>query len=77
MKVSVRLFGYLREYGKPLGDNGEIQIPPGSTVEDVIDHLNLNHSLVMLALVNGKSVNLMTGLRKDDTLYLYPIVDGG
>ncbi|MDD2850525.1 MAG: MoaD/ThiS family protein [Desulfuromonadaceae bacterium] len=74
MNITVKLFASFR--------NGRFEIksgdyPPGTTVADVSDCLNLPQNELGIMLVNSCHVKLDRVLVEGDTLALFPLLGGG
>ena len=83
MKVSVKLYALLSDY-LPAGaqDNQvEIELPEGTTPEDVFAKFNLPRQYCSIVLVNGvyvePSERSSHALSENDTLAIWPPVAGG
>jgi molybdopterin synthase sulfur carrier subunit len=80
MKISLRYFASIRDL---VGAGGEeITIPPGSTVEGLLESLkDLHDQLIdverILVAVNGAYVDPGTVLEGGDKVALFPPVSGG
>ena len=83
MKVTVKLYALLSDY-LPAGavDNQiELDLPEGTTPEDVFVRFNLPRQYCSIVLVNGLYVEPSErsghALRENDTLAVWPPVAGG
>ena len=83
MKVSVKLYALLSDY-LPAGavDNQvELELPEGTTPEDVFAKFNLPRQYCSIVLVNGVYVEPSErgsrALGENDTLAIWPPVAGG
>ena len=74
MKITVKLFATLRDFGP---DIEEKSVPEHSTIEAVIDSLNLPEDIPLLTIVNGVHTDRQKELREGDVLALFPPVGGG
>ena len=74
MKIKVKLFASLREYGP-----GEqiIDLPDNATVGDAINLLNLPERFPLLKIVNGEHRPPEYTLKEGDDLALFPPIAGG
>lgn len=83
MHISVKLYATLGEYLPPGAERNVaiVDVPDGSTVQAVIESLELPVELVHLVLVNGRYIAPETRaevvLRSDDALAVWPPVAGG
>jgi molybdopterin converting factor subunit 1 len=80
MKISLRYFASIRDLVGAEGE--EITIPPGSTVEGLLESLkDLHDQLIdverILVAVNGAYVDPGTVLEGGDKVALFPPVSGG
>ena len=79
MKVEVRLFATLRSY-LPVGtsvDGVSLDLPPGSTVRDVVALLNIPSEVAYLIVVNGRDADPLQVLAPGDELAMFPPLAGG
>ena len=74
MKVKVKLFASLREYGP---EEQIIDLPDNATVEDAINLLNLPDKFPLLKIVNGEHRPPTHHLKGGDDLALFPPIAGG
>lgn len=74
MRLEVRLFAYFREgrAKKVFIDNEKI-----TTIQQVLDELNINLEEVSLLLLNGFDGTIDRRLKDGDVLSLFPPVGGG
>ena len=74
MKILVKVFANLRD-----GREKEqiMELPEGSTPEDVANSLSIPFEDVAIIMVNGRRVEGDTKLLENDTLALFPPVGGG
>ena len=79
MKVRVRLFGTLRKrftnYNHLQGF--EVELPDGSRIDDLIDHLDIPTSKLGIVSVDGKIVNAHKMLKDEDSVSIFQPVFGG
>ena len=74
MKITVKLFASFR--------TGRFEIeareyPPGTTVAEVADSLNLPRAELGIMMINHRHVKLERILADGDTLALFPLLGGG
>lgn len=74
MKVTVKLFATLRQ-GR--FDIDTLDLPPKTTVGDVIQTLGIPEKEVTLIFINGRHGELSSELHDGDTLGMFPPVGGG
>jgi sulfur carrier protein len=74
MKISVKLFASLRDFGPNIEEKS---VPGNSTVESVVNSLSLPEDIPLLTLVNGVHADLKETLKEGDVLALFPPVGGG
>ena len=75
MEVQVKLMGILRDKTPP---GGKLQLPPGATVADLLQQLQVPSSQVMLVTVNGQHQRDHTArLSPGDEVTVLPPVGGG
>jgi molybdopterin converting factor small subunit len=79
MKVEVRLFATLQSY-LPAGAHGDgvsLELPPGTTVRDVVESLKIPSDLACLTVVNGRDAESEQVLSPGDELAMFPPLAGG
>ena len=74
MTVEVRLFAYLRE-GR--GNKVYLDISEGTTVQDILDKLEIIPEHVSLILINGKDATTSSVIKEGEYLTVFPPVGGG
>lgn len=77
-RIELRLFGHLRDYLPAPGDPGVwIEIPEGSSLEDLICRLGIPSSDPKIVLVNGLHAGREQVLREADRVSIFPPIAGG
>ena len=79
MKVEVRLFALFERY-LPSGSEGDavsLDVPPGTTVGDVMESLKIPSDLSCLTVINGRDVSPGQVLAPGDVLSMFPPLAGG
>ncbi len=79
INVKVRVYASLKEYLPELGhgESAEVTMPPGATIETLLDKLGIPRSEVKLCYVGGLYREQSYALREDDEVALFPPVGGG
>jgi molybdopterin synthase sulfur carrier subunit len=79
VRVEVRLFATLAAFLPPLSREGAttLDVPPGSTVHDVIERLGIPADFERVALVNGSDATADRPLRPGDVVTVFPPLSGG
>lgn len=80
MKVYVKLFAGLRAQYPHVNDYNplELDVEKGTTIEEIIDLLNLPKQQVHFAYIDGIKVDIKTQITKDGcTVALFPAIAGG
>ncbi len=79
MRIEVRLFATLASYLPPGSGGGTviIELPTGSTVNDVAAQLGIPSDLQRIALVNGHDAGPDRHLSAGDIVTLFPPLAGG
>jgi len=79
VRVEVRLFATLAAFLPPRGREGAVtlDLPPGSTVHDAIQHLGIPAELERVSLVNGGDAVPEQPLRAGDVVTVFPPLAGG
>ena len=76
MRVKVRLFGELIKYG-PAKEEFWMDVSSGSTVQDIIDELNIPKNEIWFVTVEGVHVNYEHVLNEKDEIMIFEPVLGG
>ena len=79
MKVAVHLTATLRTYLPPgtRGDRVVLDVPDGTTVEQVVHSLRIPSELERLTVVNGRDAAPEQRLVEGDLLSIFPPLAGG
>jgi sulfur-carrier protein len=74
MKITVKLFATLRDFGPKIQ---EMSVSENSTIEKAVKSLNLPEEIPLLTIVNGVHTDPEEMLKEGDVLALFPPVGGG
>ncbi len=74
MQVTVKLFATLRQ---ERFDIKSLNLPPGTTVAEMVKQLGIPENEVTLIFINGRHGQLTSELHDGDTLGMFPPVGGG
>jgi molybdopterin synthase sulfur carrier subunit len=74
MNVKVKLFASLRAFGP---DEQVVELPDGTTIEDVVQILRIPGTIRLLRIVNGEHRPADHILTNGDDLALFPPIAGG
>ena len=74
MKVKVKLFATLRQFGP---EEQEMELPEDSTLEDAVKILKLPEKIPLLKIVNGEHRSIHYRLKERDEIALFPPIAGG
>ena len=88
MKVYVKLFAFFTRTvsevlltqhpeGIRAGIPIEVELPNGSTLRNLVDHLDLPREQVKITFVNGRAQKLDRRLEPGDEIGIFPPVAGG
>ncbi len=79
MKVKVKLYATFSRYhpGTLAGTPFEVDLPDGSTLRDLIHHLEIPESEVKVCFINARIQDLDTRLNAGDEVGIFPPVGGG
>ena len=79
MKVAVQLFATLGSYLPPeaVGDSVTLDLPAGTTADDVVRSLGIPDDLECVRVVNGREWPAGYLLADGDVLSLFPPLAGG
>jgi len=78
MKLEIRLFATLRDL-LPKENKGktQVELPEGSTVDDLIKMLNIPEDLPLIIMLNGRRETEDIKLKENDRIGIFPPVGGG
>lgn len=74
MKITVKLFATFRQGRQKVM---EMELPDGTTTEDIIEGLGIKKSEVAILLINGRDGQLNRSLVEGDLVAIFPPVGGG
>lgn len=79
MRIHVKLYATLRRYEPdlPRGAALLLAVPPGTTVNQVLQQLAIPDNVPLVTMVNSSVCRLDCVLAEGDTLNLFPPVAGG
>jgi molybdopterin synthase sulfur carrier subunit len=79
MRISVKLYATLRRYKPdlPRGAGLSLEVPPGTTVSQVVEQLGIPDAAPLVAMVNNAVCKVDYVLAEGDRLSLFPPVAGG
>ena len=79
MKIHVRLYATLTRYagGSIMHEPMEVEVPDGSTLSELYEHLGIPHGEVKTAFVNSTMEQPEYRLRDGDEVGIFPPVGGG
>jgi molybdopterin converting factor small subunit len=75
--ITVRLYSILRHRDGKIIDRLEMDLPPGSNVQTVLDDLQVHEELEAILAVNDEVVDAGNVLKEGDRLSIIPSVAGG
>ena len=79
MRIEIQLFATLSEY-RPGGASGEgvtVEVPEGTTVQELVQALKIPPDVECLRVVNGCDASSDQRLVEGDVLSLFPPLAGG
>jgi sulfur carrier protein len=74
LKITVKLFATFRQGRQKVM---EMELPGGTTAENIISELGISKSEVAILLINGRDGQLDKHLVEGDLVALFPPVGGG
>lgn len=74
MKVTVKLFATLRDFGPKYN---ELELQEGSRLSDIIKYFGIPDDFPLIRLVNGDFANNDYMLKDGDIVSLFPPIAGG
>jgi len=77
--VTAKLFATLRDYrpGLKIGEAFPVELPPGSTISDLVVQLELPLDEVKIVFVNFRACEREHALNDGDEIGIFPPVGGG
>jgi molybdopterin converting factor small subunit len=72
MRVTVLLGGPLRNEAGEKRQQFEVELRPGSQVEDLLPRLGLPQDRIKMIMVNGRGATLYTEISEGDRVALFP-----
>jgi sulfur carrier protein ThiS len=78
MHITVKLYASMHQYQPSAPRTGlTLEVPEGSTVQDVLTRLGVPERAPVVAMINEKVEALQCALYEGDVLSLFPPVAGG
>jgi len=77
MVIYVESHADMSRYTAHLRDDGELDVPEGTTVGDVLNLLDVPGNKAIILLVNGRSRQRGHALRAGDRMVFFPPLEGG
>ena len=78
MKVKIKLVGSLRKYkNNQINEKGEVYLKPNSTINDLINKLDISTDRKLIFLVNGRQKDSNYKLSEGEKLVVLTMVAGG
>jgi molybdopterin converting factor small subunit len=77
MRVQIRLFSNLRQYGPDGEGSYQLELGVGATVHQLVEKLEIPSLVKRVILVNGYHGNENTVLADGDTVTIFPPMAGG
>ncbi|GAB4434907.1 MAG: hypothetical protein OHK0040_06000 [bacterium] len=74
MKVTLKLFATLRDYGAKYE---ELELREGTTLEELVEMKKIPKDMPMIRLVNGEFAEFNQRLKDGDIVALFPPIAGG
>jgi sulfur carrier protein ThiS len=77
MVICVESHADMSRYTAHLVGDGDLEVPEGSTVGDVLALLEVPEDKAIIVLVNGRSRPRDHALQADDKMVFFPPLEGG
>ncbi len=74
MTITVKLFATFRQGSMPVQ---ACQLPPGSSVDSVIEAVGVRKTEIGVVMVNGRHAEFDQPLADGDVVAIFPVVGGG
>ncbi len=77
MRITLRLYGNLRRYSASRGENSELDLATGMTINQLLAAFGIGENDWWMAAVNDRVVEADTVLQENDLLEVFEPVGGG
>lgn len=77
MVIHVESHADMSKYTAHLGPKGDLDVPEGSTVKDVLAMLQVPQDQKTIVIVNGRGRSLDHTLQSGDKMVFFPPLEGG
>ena len=77
MVITVKGYADMRKYTAHLSSEGDLEVPEGTTVGDILKQLKVPSELKKIIIVNGRHKNPDHVFEPWDALVFYPPLEGG
>ena len=77
MRIKVSLFANLKKYSQNGKSDFNVDLPPGATLDTLMQALKMPDEGKRVALVNGRHAKSEAGLAEGDTITVFPPFTGG
>jgi molybdopterin converting factor small subunit len=77
MKISLTLYGNLRRYFEDRSETKEIDVEPGTTVQELIERFQIRRGAIWLISVNGELKDASYSVSPGDDVRFFEPVTGG
>ena len=76
VKIKSQLYLTLKEI-LPDSCEGEWQLKKNSTVDNLLEELNITNKDSILIFINGRKITFESIIRHGDSVSIFPLLDGG
>lgn len=77
MHIQVRLYSHLKRHAPEGKSEFALDLPAGSTVATLLEHLELNDQIQKIVLINGRPAKAGTIVQDHDLVVAFPVAEGG
>ncbi len=77
VRITLRLYGNLRRYSESRGENNELDLATGMTINQLLATFGIGENDWWMAAVNDRVVDADTVLQENDLLEVFEPVGGG
>ena len=77
MHIQVRLYSHLKRHAPEDKALFSLDLPSGSPVKTVLEHLELNDQVRKIVLINGRPAQADTIVQDHDVIVIFPVAEGG
>ncbi|MFO7878205.1 MAG: MoaD/ThiS family protein [Desulfovermiculus sp.] len=77
MHIELKIYSHLKRHAPQGRTSFSLDLPHGTSVAVLMEHLELNDQIQKIILVNGRPARADTILDEGDLVVVFPVVEGG